>query len=196
MADVKVIFVIPGFEESVLADGYREVEKIIKAEGYMPVLVDVSWDGTTVSENTEKFLKVYNNIEADKKYILGFSFGAMIAFLASTKVEVTGLILCSLSPYFSEDLPKIGKYWTPSTLKRYQDFAGLSCNVLAKQLKTQQVLMLYGEEEDKSLVNRVRDAFEKINLSNKYLVPITGAEHNIGDARYLLRIHQVAHRLV
>jgi alpha-beta hydrolase superfamily lysophospholipase len=174
---------------------YKQVAEILESAGFVVMPIDLSWDNKTVSQNTEEFLELYYLTPAKKKYILGFSFGAMIAFIASTKVEVAGLILCSLSPYFSEDLPKIGSNWTPETVARYQDFAGLSCSQLAKQLKAKQVLMLYGKDEAKSVVKRVSDAFEKIELNNKYLVPINGAEHNIGDAKYLLRIHQVAQRL-
>ncbi len=195
MAD-KVVFIIPGFMQRPNSREYREVSRILIEEGYFPIVVDVTWHKTTVSENTERFLEIFNSVDAKKKYILGFSFGAMIAFLASTKVEVAGLILCSMSPYFHEDLPKIGSNWTPTTLARYQDFATLHCATLAKQLKAEQVLMLYGKDEAASLVNRARDAFEKITLENKYLIPVDGAQHNIGDSKYLLRIHQVAQRLI
>lgn len=192
----KVVFIIPGYRHRSKSRPYKQVAEILEALGYSAVPVDIEWHKTTISENTEKFLKIYKETAACKKYILGFSLGAMIAFLAATKVEVAGLILCSLSPYFSEDLPKIGSNWTPSTLAQYQDFATLNCGTLAKKLKTQQVLMLYGEDEAKSLVKRVYDAFEKIELPKKYLVPITGVQHDIGDSKYLLRIHQVAQRLV
>ncbi|MFI5265598.1 MAG: hypothetical protein ACHQT7_02540, partial [Candidatus Levyibacteriota bacterium] len=102
----KVIFIIPGFRQSTTSTAYKEIAKVLKSEGYHPILVKIPWKGSTISSSTEYFLKRFNKIDAKKKYILGFSYGAMIAFLAATKVKTTGLILCSMSPYFKEDLSK------------------------------------------------------------------------------------------
>lgn len=100
----------------------------------------------------------------------------MIAFIASTKVEVCGLILCSLSPYFKEDLPS----------------SRFHCDTVAKKTKAKQILMLYGAKEAKSLIKRATEAFDQISSAHKYLIPIRETEHNIGDKKYLNIIHQVA----
>lgn len=189
----KLIYVIPGFRHQPKQKAYKEIAKILKTEGYQPILVPVSWRQSTISENTEKFLKVYKKIKTRKKYILGFSFGAMIALLASTKVNAAGLILCSLSPYFQEDIKRVKKSSVSQMMK--DDFSTLHCGTLVKQIKAKQIHMLYGAKETKSLINRVINTFDQMLLADKYLISIKLAEHDIGDKRYLRVINQVAREL-
>ncbi|OGH12048.1 MAG: hypothetical protein A2857_03565 [Candidatus Levybacteria bacterium RIFCSPHIGHO2_01_FULL_36_15] len=192
----KTIFIIPGFKHLPTNKAYKEIAKILKSQGYLPVPVTIRWRQTTISQNCEYFLKKYKTINSKKKYILGFSFGAMIALLASTKVSVRGLILCSLSPYFREDLSKVNNSWISSLItQRYQDFSKLHCATLAKKIKAKQILMLYGTKEARSLKKRVRQAFGQISSTHKYLIPIKKTEHDIGDRRYLNKIHQIAKQL-
>lgn len=192
----KTVFVIPGFRHRPKNKAYKAIAKILRSEGYLPVLINIPWKQTTISENTEYFLKKYKKINRKKKYILGFSFGAMIAFLASTKVNVSGLILCSLSPYFKEDLSETNSHMVSSiTLQRYEDFSKLHCATLAQQTKAEQIHMLYGSKEARSLKRRVSDVFGRISSTHKHLIPIEKTEHNIGDRRYLNKIHQIAKQL-
>ncbi len=116
----------------------------------------------------------------------------MIAFIASTKVSTSGLILCSLSPYFKEDLSKTHSSSHSSiTNERYRDFSKLHCRTLAKQIRAKEIHMLYGAKETRSLVKRTTLAFTQISSAQKYLIPIRHTEHNIGDKRYLHAIHQI-----
>lgn len=193
----KTIFIVPGFKHLPTNKAYKEIAKILKKKGYYPIPITIPWKQTTISENTDYFLKVYKKIKRKKKYILGFSFGAMIAFIASTKVRVSGLILCSLSPYFKEDIVKANNQWLSAiTEERYQDFLGLRFAGLVKQIKAKQILMLYGSKEEKSLINRVNETFDQVLSRDKYLIPILKTEHNIGDRRYLSKIHQTVKELL
>lgn len=192
----KTIFIIPGFRHLPTNKAYKEIARMLKKEGYLPILIKIPWKQTTISENTQFFLKKYKKIATKKKYILGFSFGAMIAFIASTKVSTSGLILCSLSPYFKEDLSKANNRLVSSvTINRYQDFSKLHCATLAKKIKAKKILMLYGARETKPLIRRVNETFNLISSKHKYLIPILKTEHNIGDKRYLHTIHQAAREL-
>lgn len=196
MTEKKTIFIIPGFRHVPTNKAYTEIVKMLKKEGYSPIVVTIPWKHSTISQNTAFFLKKYKKIQTKEKYILGFSFGAMIAFLASTKVAVDGLILCSLSPYFKEDVLKMNKDVHASlTMERYADFSTLHSGRLTKQLKAKQVLLLYGQKEAKSLINRVNETYDQIPSTHKYLMPIWETEHNIGDKRYLEKIHQIARQL-
>lgn len=172
----KIIFIIPGYRHIPTGRAYKELAGILKIQGYKPVLIKIPWRKTTISQNTQFFLKKYKRFTSREKYVLGFSLGAMIAFIASTKVKVSGLILCSLSPYFKEDLSS----------------SEFKCKEIAKKTKAKQILMLYGAKEAKSLIKRVNEAFQQITLSNKNLISIKKTEHNIGDRRYLNTIDQVA----
>ncbi len=174
MIEQKVVYIIPGFKQKPTNKAYKELAKMLKNEGYRPILITIPWKEKTLSQNAEFFLRTYHKIKTRKKYILGFSFGAMIAFVASTKVSPSGLILCSLSPYFKEDVSS----------------SPLHFATLAKQIKAKQVLLLYGAKEEKPLITRVRKAFDQISSKQKYLISIREAKHDIADKRYLSTIHQ------
>lgn len=180
MTPKKVMYIIPGFKHRPTNKAYKTIAKMLKSEGYTPVVINIPWRKTTISENITHFLKEFKKLNSRNKYILGFSFGAMIAFIASTKVRVSGLILCSLSPYFKEDLSS----------------SRFHCATLAKQIKAKQILMLYGAKEERPLIRRVIDAYDHIPTTHKYLIPIKQTEHDIGDRKYLHKIHQVARELL
>ncbi|MCL5410519.1 MAG: hypothetical protein M1324_01540 [Patescibacteria group bacterium] len=190
------IFIIPGYKHKPKNKAYKEIARILKNEGYNPVPVNIPWQKRTISQNTEYFLKRYKKINSRKKYILGFSFGAMIAFIASTKVNVSGLILCSLSPYFKEDLSYLNESWeSPIMIKRYEDFSSLECTNLSTMTKAKQISMLYGAKEEKLLIKRARRAYNQITSKNKHLIPVSEAGHDLGNKRYLYAIHQIAKQL-
>ena len=189
MAIKRTIFIIPGYRQGPSNKAYREIIAILENEGYNSIPVTIPWKKTTISENTKYFLKEYNKIQRKKKYILGFSFGAMIALLASTKVTTSGVVLCSLSPYFKEDLKKI------KNTMRHQDFSKLKSATLAKKIKAEQILMLYGSREARQLIKRVKETYHQIPSLKKKLLPIKQTDHNIGSRKYLQTIHQAAQEL-
>lgn len=192
----KVIFIIPGYRQLPTSNAYKQLSKVLKAEGYSPFVVKIPWKNSTISQNTEYFLKRYEKTKAHKRYILGFSYGAMIAFIAATKVKTSGVILCSLSPYFKEDSFRFKNPTTQLMSERYIDFSSLHSKKLAKQLKTKTVLMLYGAEEARVLIQRVTETFEEISTVQKSIIKIKKTDHNIGNKNYLAQIHKAAHILL
>lgn len=187
------VFIIPGFRHKPKHKPYKAIAAMLKKEGYWPLPVSLSWKEKTISENTEIFLEKFKRVRTKEKYILGFSFGAMIAFLASTKVRVSGLVLCSLSPYFKEDLSVIPETWSSQTMqKRYQDFSKLHHASLIKQIKAKKVFLLYGEKEEKSVITRVKKTYKKVPARQKYLLPIEDTRHEIGNTQYLQTIKYTA----
>lgn len=196
MTTKKTVFIIPGYKHRPSQKAYKQLSKMLKKEGYHPIPITIPWKQTTISENTEYFLKRFKKIRRKEKYILGFSYGAMIAFLASTKVSTAGLILCSLSPYFKEDVTKVSAYAASSiTTPQYEDFSKLHCARLARKVKAKQILFLHGEKETKPLIKRVHEAFGHISSKHKYLVSIKKADHDIGNKNYLRTIHHVTQGL-
>jgi hypothetical protein len=192
----KTVYIIPGFRHQPRQKAYRKLRNLLKKEGYTPVPIKLPWTHRTITENTDLFLKEFKKIQRKKKYILGFSYGAMIAFLASTKVKVSGLILCSLSPFFREDLLHANRtIKTQETAERFEDFLHLKSSSLAKHVKTKQVRMLYGSKESKPLIRRVTRTYKHIPSKRKTLIRISGTDHNIGDERYLSTIHQIVKEL-
>ena len=168
------------------------LRKKLQKDGFRVVPIAISWGGSTIADNTEFFLKKYAekldklNISSKDVYLLGFSYGALIAFLAATKISVKGLILCSLSPFFKEDLPKLLPK-NSSTLQviRYQAFASLHSKKLAQKLKAKSVCMLYGEKESATLIERSKKTFRAISAKKKYLFAIQKTYHAISDKKYI-----------
>ncbi len=196
MNETNAIFVIPGYQHKPSDPAYKKIARVLKSEGYNPILVDVQWENTSISESTESFIKEFKKIKARNKYILGFSFGAMIAFLASTKVTTQGIILCSLSPYFQEDgKRRKSKSLSVKITREQKDFIEFSSAALAKRTKAKRVHMLYGENEDKSLISRVTETYSQILLKQKQLIQIQDTEHEIESKTYLASIRLAAKNL-
>jgi len=193
----KIVFIIPGYRHNTSQKGYLKLVKILKTENFYSIKVNIPWRQSTIIQNMEFFLKTYKKnlkkIGKKEVYLLGFSYGALIAFLAATEIKVSGLILCSLSPFFKEDLTKI-KIRNLSILekKRFENFSKLKSIILAKKIKAKKVMMIYGEKESKPLIARVKKIFKQINLSVKYLFTIQNVAHNISDTKYISAIHLVA----
>lgn len=177
----KTIFIIPGYRQIPTSKAYKAIAALFARYDYEPILFSFSWQ-QSVSQNTEIFLREYKKVRRKKKYILGFSFGAMIAFLAATKVQVSGLILCSLSPFFKEDSKK--------------GFLDLEFARLVKKVKVDQIVLLYGVKEARSLIRRVKETFLHIPSKQKILLPIKNTDHSIGNKKYLQTIHQVATNII
>lgn len=196
MRQTKVVFIIPGFRQKVSQKGYVSLKKKLKTEGYTVVTVAIPWRDSTIVENADYFLEKFEkklskiNLAAKDVYLLGFSYGALIAFLASTKIAVKGLILCSLSPFFREDLPKKHpQHISVLQKKRYSAFTSLRARHLAKKVKAKNLMMLYGEKESLRLIQRTKSAFSAIESHKKYLFSIQNTEHNIADIKYISAIH-------
>lgn len=189
-----VVFIIPGFKDSPNKSEYIKVGKLFKEKDIKTIFIAIPWNRTTISENVDYFLKEFNKVKADKKYVLGFSFGAVIAFISSTRELFDGQILCSLSPYFQEDLPTLKKSWLDSIgIHRLNDFKHLNNKILSKKVKTNTVL-LYGTRESKVMEKRAKDTFNNLS-NNKGLISIEGVRHNIGDIKYQDEIQKVINSL-
>lgn len=188
----KTIFIIPGFKHTPRQNAYKTIAKTLKKQGYFPIIVPIQWKNTTVSQNTEVFLQQFKKLRRKEKYILGFSFGAMIALLAATKVSVSGLILCSLSPYFQEDLKKMPELIASLGIQRYEDFIKLKSGHIAHQVKAKKTVFLYGAKEEKAVIHRVKKTYAAISSKRKYLLPIEKTDHDITHPHYIDSIHQAA----
>lgn len=107
----KVSYIIPGFRESHLKQsGYRKIAEYFEERGIQPIQVEIDWKyqkPARFKDFLAQFMKQYEKSRGAEVYLLGFSYGAVTAFLAESKIKPKGLILCLLSPYFEEDLKKM-----------------------------------------------------------------------------------------
>lgn len=190
----KSVYIIPGYGESYLRQsGYKKVAKLFKAYGIIPIHVPVHWKKKgpeKFSDYARQFLKFYKKGNKEV-YILGFSYGATIAFLTATKTKPKALILCSLPPYFKEDQKNLKPEWLRWWKKRFieSDYAFAK---LAPKIKTPTYLLVGGKEH-KSCLLRAKDAKKKMKKSR--LVIAKGAEHKIGQKEYISALEKLIAKL-
>ena len=187
----KIVYIVPGFRESTKQKAYQEISKFFRRRKFKPILVKIPWKYKKMSDYVNYFMKQYKD---DKNaYLFGFSFGAMISFICSTKINPKMLILCSLSPYFKEDLPHIKSSWRRFIgKKRSDDLKNYSFSKLSKQVKCKTVIFA-GSEESQLLFRRVREAKKK--LKNSKLIIIKGAKHKISQREYLKAIKDLIYKI-
>lgn len=150
----------------------------------------VKWKRTTISQCGAEFKKLFENTKAKEKYILGFSWGAMIAYLIASDVQVNTLVLCSLSPWFAEDLPKLPKSWVNFAGKnRLNDFKNMPASAIAAKI-TANTFLLYGLQEHSLVEVRAKGTFGSLKCK-KQIVAIEGVKHDIADEKYLDKIYSV-----
>ncbi len=190
----KILFIIPGYTHKVADRPYRKIKELFEEKGFIVIPVQIHWKDTTISENVIQFLKEFKKIKTIKTYVLGFSFGAIIAYLASTKVQFSLQILCSLSPYFQEDIPYIKKSWIKSIGKRrFDNFSQISNSTIAPKVKTRSIL-LYGTKEGEFINRRANETYQSLTCE-KELIFLDGVKHDIGDEHYLKQIKLIAEQL-
>lgn len=99
-----MMFIIPGFMESVTDSDYQKLKRFLVRKGFVVKLVSIRWKYKTITDYITEFEHFYLKNKSDNNSVLGFSYGAVIAFSAAQKLGVNRLYLCSLSPDFSEDV--------------------------------------------------------------------------------------------
>lgn len=184
---MKIAYIIPGSGESPDEKAYRQISNFFRKKGIKPIPIKINWKYKLMPDYIEQFRQQAKIKNPD--YILGFSFGAMIALISSDEIKPKKLILCSLSPWFKEDLPRLKKTWLKITGKRQTKILKeYSFKKISKRVNSKTIL-IYGSKEAKELERRVKDAHRKIK--NSELIKIQNVKHKLADERYLKTISDV-----
>ena len=188
----KIAFIIPGFGESKKNNpAYMKIAGYFKTKGINPIIVDIDWKYKVMTDYVEQFKEFYaKHVEKGAEvYILGFSYGAMVACISSPELKPKIQILCSLSPFFKEDMNRIKEWWKKYTgKKRINDLAKISFNDLAKKISSK-TYILAGDKEGIEVEIRARETNNKIK--NSRLIFIPGAKHMIGQKEYLTEVKKM-----
>ena len=182
MITKSTLFLIPGFKQTCVSCGYQPIIKDLKNK-FNIVKCDINWKYTNINDWSKEFFKIYSKNKSDKNIILGFSFGAMIALNSVIEITPNNLILCSLSPYFSEYLNLLPESWKKETGKnRINNFNQISIKKLSKIINDKKINihLFIGEKELKNWPS-MKTAFEEniklLNPKNKSI--ISKAKHSI-----------------
>ncbi len=191
----KVAYIIPGYGETHLRQrSYKKIAQKCIAQGIEPIYILIDWHKST-PENFDAYLKEfmsqYKKPKDTKVYVLGFSFGAMIAFLTAAKTKSDVLILCSLSPYFIEDLPTLKPAW----VKWFRDTFTKSTygfHTHASKINAQTYIVV-GDKEGDECMDRAKQAKKELKTSK--LVIVEGGKHNINQKEYQTAIEKIIEKL-
>jgi len=189
----KIVYIIPGFTEKVNLKGYQQIIKFFKSKNFKVIPIKISWQYKVMSNYVDEFFSQLSHQQNDEVYLFGFSFGAMIAFISAVKIKPKILFLCSLSPYFNEDLKSLKKSWKNRIgKKRMEDLKKFSFNKLVKNINCKTILVA-GKNEGKELDTRVNDAHNKIKKSE--LIIIDDVKHEISQKEYIDKLHKIISNL-
>lgn len=189
----KIAYIIPGLGENPRKRCYKEIASSFKKKNIDVVGVRMPWKRHVMSDYIDYFLNEYYK-EGKETYLLGFSFGAYISFVASSKISPQLQFLCSLSPYFKEDLHLIRPSWTHYWGKRrMEDYKNFSFSNIAKDISCR-TLLIVGDQEGPEILRRAQDAHKKI--SNSKLVIMENVRHNIGDQKYINTVKGLIDRCI
>ncbi len=188
----KVAYIIPGFTESNKQIAYKQIASYFKSKGIKPIPVNVSWKYKTLSDYIEQFFRIYEKNDGNEVYLLGFSYGAMISFVASTKIKPKMQILCSLSPWFKEYLPYMKRYYKMQGKRRLEDHKNYSFEELSKNV-TSKTIILVGDSEIKECMGIAKDVNKKIK--NSKLIMIKNGKHIIAQKEYQDALEDIISKL-
>lgn len=184
MKNGKTLFIIPGFKEKFSHKQYRALHKLFVAKGFEVKVAPIVWDRRVMTDWIAQFSEFFQSNRGKKNVVFGFSFGAMIALLTARALRPDELVLCSLSPYFAEDLPKIPDRWKRFIGKRRTtNFGRYWMKSAVKGLSIKTKVFIGGAEQKKfgSLASRCTLVAKALSAS---VIVIDGVKHDIGDPRY------------
>jgi esterase/lipase len=190
----KIVYIIPGFAEKAEdKKRYGKIVKFFEEKKFKVMPVKITWERKVMTDYVEQFLCSFKKNPGEKIYLFGFSFGAVISLLSSLKIKPEMLILCSLSPFFKEDIPLTKKSWKKIIgKKRIADFKKYSFNEIAKKIKCK-TFLIAGDKEGLEIDRRIKIA-EKL-IKNGKLIISKGSKHNISQKEYINTIKEVVEKL-
>jgi hypothetical protein len=200
----KVAYIIPGFTESTHDFPYTQIKEWLEIKSISVVPVNITWDLqkeiACMPSYVEQFLLQFQQHykQGDEVYILGYSFGAMVAWIAAQEINPHTVILCSMSPFFKEYIAEHREVWNKKMSRiGVSDMQEYSFGLHAPQKTCAQVHILIGTDEPISITDWSKKVFDYLQGAN---IPATlslaqGAPHNIKDSQYLTELQRIIEQL-
>ncbi len=192
---MKTVLFVPGYRESLKSRHYDTLFRAIKKWGYKVKFIPINWTRTVIDHWTNELKQQYIKHDPATTILAGFSFGAMIALTVAAERNPSELWLCSLSPYFAEDLNCLTKSWLTFVGKRRaQAFSRVRFSQKVKLIQCKTFLFVGDLEAIKYplLFARAKKAHKAIRQSRLISVPDCG--HDVTHPNYIASIME-ANRL-
>jgi pimeloyl-ACP methyl ester carboxylesterase len=188
---MKTVLFVPGFHEDIKSRDYKSTIDAIKSMGYSVKFIPINWKRTVIDDWVKQLEHQYDACDAKDTILAGFSYGSLTAFMAASKRNPAELWLCSFSPYFADDIPKMKKSWLKGIGKRRTAaFSQMNFDQLASSIRCK-TLILYGEKEAKKyplIGNRAEIAHKVIKDST--LIKVPNADHDVTDLNYIASLKE------
>ena len=186
---MKKIFIVPGFKQKTTDKQFVWLKRFLIAKGFTVSLVPITWERATMTDYAVEFESFYEKHKVKDNYVLGFSYGAVIAFITANKLKPKKIYLCSLSSDFKEDVrsmkPRIAKYIGK---RRISDSLQRSGKEIAQDLAVPAVVF-YGEKEGRQYPQLKIRCEETARLAKQAkLVVVKGSPHAIDHPEYITAI--------
>jgi len=132
----KIIYIIPGWEETCRRKPYKLLAKIAENKGYEVVFKNVDWSRPL----SLQIFQVPKNA-----VVFGFSLGAVLAWLVAQDYKCRHIILASMTPYYSWKTPKIKKALIDLAGSKFVNDVAKNLNLKHKAKKQ---TIIYGDLEE------------------------------------------------
>lgn len=188
MDKIKLVYIIPWYKYTWEENEYKFISQIFNSIWIEVKIINIQWKYQTMFQYIEQFKKQINNND-EKFWILGFSYGAMISFISSVDLKLEFQILCSLTPFFNEDLNILKKSWIKLIWKRQtENFRQISFDKIAKQINCKTIVLAW-DKEWIEVLNRIQESKEKIKNSEIYI--LSKVKHNLWQKEYLDKLELI-----
>jgi hypothetical protein len=188
----KRVYLIPGFGDSPSASMYARVRKYFRKENISCKLVKIDWEYNSIENYVSQFLLQYKRSENVSNYLFGFSFGALLAFLVTPIINPGKLYMCSISPFFKEDIISRAEFIQSIGKRRWLALKKISFEMLAKDITCKTIIVVGGDELP-SVKKRAKAAKKCIRTSQLFIAK--GATHNLLDEGYNETLQNIIHKI-
>ncbi len=183
-------YILPGWGHRITDRNYRKLISIVSKKYLFTPLALSTRNRKYSLGGPEPVSTILKKIEEQiakpcgRDVILGFSVGALQAYLLARRLDFKHAILCSLSPVLGKDILLYRK-------KELSDFSLVQRREMKKMnyppLATKKVTLLYGGKEHITVKNRAKRLSKRKGWR---AIEIRNADHDLGDA-YLKGIKKV-----
>lgn len=144
------VLYIPGKGTSRANYPYDKILRKIQRRGHNTQFCHMNWPrSAVVGDWLDQARPAYAQCDPSQTIVVGFSIGAMLAFLLAAQQPPAGLVLCSVSPYFAEDLSLVPMRWIRQlTPERHASFKKLYFDDVAPAITCPTRLVIGGREPD------------------------------------------------
>jgi alpha/beta superfamily hydrolase len=190
-----IALIIPGRNQKNSDPGYDSVGAYYKSKGISPVYVNIDWKVVGIGKLSDAAFQIDSMLKDSfpdsHVFLFGFSFGAVISLKLSQLICAEQIILCSMSPLFSED-----RFYQIFPFKQLMGIVtDYSSNGLSysSSLGTC-VYFLYGDH-DNFVINKaiIKNRKTSFKCNETRIVANTG--HNISSHSYLKAIKQIVQKI-